>query len=319
MRPLLLATLVVLCPSRTVAQQPAPSRVIIDMHLHAYDAWVPDARDSAWIPLDLPMPDRDDVLMAASLDSLRHFGIVLASVSGDPEHVDRWLAADQDGRLLPALQVNDPAQAPAVEELRARHAAGRLKVLGELGLQYYGVTPSDDVVEPYFALAEELDIPVAIHMGPGPRGGAIACCASYRSRAGDPLTLEELLARHPGLRLYVMHAGWPLGDEMLAVLYTYPQVYVDVGVINWYIPRPEFHAYLRRLVDAGFGDRIMFGSDQMQWPGAIRRAIEGVESATFLTEGQRQDIFCRNASRFLRLDPDPCTPRPGEPAPPHGR
>ena len=73
-------------------------------------------------------------------------------------------------------------------------------------------------------------------------------------------------------------------------------------MINWAIPRKEFHSYLRRLVDAGFGKRIMFGSDQMVWPDAIGLAIEGVESATFLTDAQKRDIFYNNAVEFFDLE-----------------
>lgn len=106
--------------------------------------------------------------------------------------------------------------------------------------------------------------------------------------------------RHPKLRLYVMHAGWPMSDQMVALLYAHPQAYVDVAVIDWAIPRKEFHQYLRRLVEAGFDKRIMFGSDQMVWPGAIDIAIEGIRSADFLSEEQKRDIFFSNAARFLR-------------------
>jgi hypothetical protein len=42
------------------------------------------------------------------------------------------------------------------------------------------------------------------------------------------------------------------------------------------------------------------------WPQAIEVAIESIESADFLTQEQKQDIFCRNASRFLRLGDDTC-------------
>jgi predicted TIM-barrel fold metal-dependent hydrolase len=52
----------------------------------------------------------------------------------------------------------------------------------------------------------------------------------------------------------------------------------------------------------GFGKRLMFGSDQMIWPEGIGMAIEGIESAEFLTGEQKRDIFYSNAVRFLRLD-----------------
>jgi uncharacterized protein len=39
--------------------------------------------------------------------------------------------------------------------------------MGEISLQYQGMSPIDMSVDKYFALAEELDVPVAIHMGTG--------------------------------------------------------------------------------------------------------------------------------------------------------
>ena len=47
---------------------------------------------------------------------------------------------------------------------------------------------------------------------------------------------------------------------------------------------------------------IRIGSDQMIWPETIGMAIEAIESADFLTEEQKRDIFYNNAARFLRLD-----------------
>jgi predicted TIM-barrel fold metal-dependent hydrolase len=113
--------------------------------------------------------------------------------------------------------------------------------------------------------------------------------------------MEEVLVRHPQLRVYLMHAGYPLLDDLLAVLYTHPQVYVDVGVIVYTQPRPAFYRFLRGIVEAGFGQRVMFGSDQMVWPGTITRAIAVINEAPFLTDGQKRDILYNNAARFLRL------------------
>jgi hypothetical protein len=59
---------------------------------------------------------------------------------------------------------------------------------------------------------------------------------------------------------------------------------------------------LQALVRAGFGKRVMFGADEMYWPQGIGLAIEGVQSAAFLTPEQRRDIFHDNAVRFLKLD-----------------
>jgi hypothetical protein len=98
-----------------------------------------------------------------------------------------------------------------------------------------------------------------------------------------------------------MHYASPLVDEMIAMMFTYPNLYVDISCNNWGFPRSQFHDELKRMVDAGFEKRIMWGSDQMIWPGAIAEGIEAVETASFLSEGQKRDIFYNNAARFLRL------------------
>ena len=99
------------------------------------------------------------------------------------------------------------------------------------------------------------------------------------------MLLEDALVRHTRLRVYVMHAGWPTLDEMIGLLY------VDIDVIDWVLPKAEFYTYLKRLVDAGFGKRIMVGSDQMIWPDATPIAIKAVEQASFLTPAQKRDIL----------------------------
>lgn len=89
---------------------------------------------------------------------------------------------------------------------------------------------------------------------------------------------------------------------MIALMYAHPQVYVDIGAIDFVLPKAEFHRYLRRLVEAGFAQRIMYGSDQMIWPETISVAIEHIETADFLSPAQKRDIFYNNAARFLRID-----------------
>jgi uncharacterized protein len=86
------------------------------------------------------------------------------------------------------------------------------------------------------------------------------------------------------------------------LLYSYPQVYVDIAQNDWGFPRKHFYSQLGRLVDAGFEKRIMFGSDQMIWPETIDLPIETIQSADFLSEEQKRDILYNNAVRFLRLD-----------------
>ena len=294
---ILLATLA----SAVLAQEKQkPRPPIIDAHVHAYE------NDERWThrvgnPLSgKPMTaTTEQAHMRATFAEMSKYNIVKGVASGDYQAVLRWKAASP-GQVIPSHGFDDPASLD-LAFLRREHAAGRLMALGEIGAQYQGIAPNDPKLEPAYALAEELDIPVGIHVGLSKPGIAYDDAPRYRAALSDPLVLEEVLIRHPKLRLYVMHAAWPMADQLITLMWAHPQVYVDVAVIDWALPRSEFHAYLRRLVEAGFGQRILFGSDQMVWPETIGMAVEGIESATFLTESQKRDIFYNNATRFFRL------------------
>lgn len=275
---------------------------IIDVHLHAYSS---DPRWNARTPNPVtghPLTaTNESAHMAETLAELKKYHIVKAVLSGDYDAVQRW-SAGAPNQFLAGYSFEDVSKLD-LDFLRREHAAGRLKVIGEVGTQYEGLAPNDPRLEPVFALAEKLDIPVAYHIHPGPQGAIYQGTPLMRQNLNSPLLLEDVLVKHPKLRLYVMHAGYPRVEEMINMLYAYPQLYVDVGVIDWTRSRAEFHEYLRRMVDAGFGDRIMFGSDQMVWTDAIGMAVEGVRSAKFLTPKQKRDIFYNNAVRFFQLEP----------------
>ena len=163
---------------------------------------------------------------------------VTAVVFGDPASVKTWSDA-APGRVIPGTSFNEglqPGVRVPLEGLRKAFAEKGFKVMGEIGLQYEGLSPSDPSVDQYFALAEE-------------------------------------------------------------------------GLI-WSYPLKEVNRYIERLVDAGFADRVMFGTDQMAWPGLMAYSISLIQDADYLTAKQKRDILYHNAARFLRLDASPSSATP---------
>lgn len=323
----------------SVAAQQAYSGPVIDVHVHAFKVAEfgsdvgPACGDNVhmewpgWDPQKpffkevfnhcagrpIPPAKTDEALLRETLAEFDRHDIRVGLALGDPDEIEKWSAAS--ARMIPGISFFANEDGPGVprlrplSELRQLVKEKKVKVFAEFGPQYRGLRPDDPVLDPYFALAEELDIPVGLHMGEGPPGGPnFPGYAKYRVALGDPLLLEPVLVKHPKLRIFVMHFGSPFVENMIAILYSYPQVYVDVAQNDWGFPRKHFHEQLRRLLDAGFGRRIMFGSDQMVWPGTIGLAIETVDSAPFLSVEQKRDIFCRNAQRFLRLPAETCAP-----------
>jgi uncharacterized protein len=232
---------------------------------------------------------------------------VIAVVFGDPKSVQKWRDA-APRRVVPGTSFNEglqPGARVALADLRRSFATDGFRVMGEIGLQYEGLSPSDPSVDGYFALAEELDVPVAIHMGTGGSGRANVAAPRFRGSMGNPLLLEDLLERHPRLRVQVMHAGYPMIDNMLTLLQASSHVSVDVAGLIWSYPLKEVNRYIERLVDAGFEDRVMFGTDQLGWPKLMAYSISVIQNADYLTPKQKRDILYSNAARFLRLEAGP--------------
>jgi hypothetical protein len=277
---------------------------VIDMHVHSTTT----------------TPDRLTPLMAMNL---RY--VFLAGLEDD---LRSWVMTADPNRYLPALVFPcDRGRAPITGRicfggatdvpdttwLRAELRAGRIKGFGEMSPQYLGMSPNDERLDPYWELAQEFDLPVGVHMGPGPPGVTYPSSPipfkspAFRMALGDPLLLEGVLVRHPRLRLFVMHAGWPRLEPMVALLYAHPNVYVDVATLQSraLVPRSAYYHHLRGLVEAGFSKRMMFGSD---FPDQLSEGIDAILAADFLSAEQKADILCSNAARFLRLPASVCAP-----------
>lgn len=300
MKTLSAAAVLCLLPLLAAAQKVPPP--IIDMHLHAFpfEAF-PPGMDTL---VGHVRPTSTAAIMEKTVAELRRFNIVAAVTSGFPDVLARYMEIEPR-RIMAALAIPPGLPAPVMrlwaDSLPKWYDQGRFRIIGEVATQYSGMVPSDPALQPFFAFAEQKGIPVGIHMGPGPAGVTYGFAPGYRIRHGNPLELEEVLVRHPKLKVYVMHAGYPFLNEMIALFAVYPQLHADVSWINWDLPREEFHRYLKGFVTAGFTNRLMFGSDQMLWPQTIDEAIQSIETAGFLTAKQKRDILYNNASRFLGL------------------
>lgn len=315
----------VISRAQNAEAKPAP---VIDVHVHAMDGNFPGAQPMCpntpqflasdpkekeerfgWAKTSCTpalYPSAPGEYMKDVLAEMERLNVT-AIVMGDPKSVQKWKEAAPH-RVITGTSFSNGMTADnraSLDELRKLFTTGGFKVMGEIGLQYQNISPSDMSVDKYFALAEELDVPVAIHMGTGGSGRANITMPNFRGSKGDPLLLEELLARHPKLRLWVMHAGYPMIDNMLTLLQANSHVYVDVAGLIWSYPIKEVNRYIERLVDAGFGDRIMFGTDQMIWPKLMAYSIGIIQNADYLTPQQKRDILYNNAARFLRLETKP--------------
>lgn len=316
-----LSLLSVFAFAQTQKKSAAKHLPIIDVHVHAMKVNPNYAADmSPWFLSNMPGADPNSpapsfqntegaiLLKAAKSDKefeeelvkiLNRLNISMIAC-GDPQIMRNWEKA-APGRVIPSIGFGDGITPEAFEDSLK---SGYYKVVGEVAPQYRGISPSDPSFDKFYAIAEKYNMPVAIHMGTGGNGMANLTQPKFRASVGNPLLLEDVLAKYPKLKISVMHAGYPFLEEMIALMGANAYVYVDIAGLIWSYPLDEIHYYIKRLVQAGFGKRIMYGTDLMMWPSLVEISIGVIDNAQYLSFDQKRDILFNNAVRFFRLDPE---------------
>jgi len=285
---------------------------VIDMHVHVYsneNYW--GGNDfSSFSPFSntvLTSPKTNDGHIKAVLDQMSKYNIVLSYASGNFEALDS-LTRKYPGKFFPSIEIR-PAQEllsddKYLESLKQKIMRGEIMGIGEILNFYYGLAPNDPIMDTLYKIAVSYDLPVAIHFGLAPPGSQLSDFPDMRIEFGNPLMIQDVLIKFPKLRMNIMHAALPLfGDETLAIMYMFPNVYADIGVVTWAdnYTIESVKEFLIKASKYGLTDRIMYGSDEMVWPGAIGVSVDFINNADFLTDKQKRDILFNNAVKFLKI------------------
>lgn len=276
---------------------------IIDVHLHAYTA--ADYGAGAPSPAGTaPAPASAREHMERTIEVMRRCNVVMGAVSGDAREAAVAWHDHAPGRVLRGWSMEAPGDFMAPDAFADLVRGSALDVLGEVGAQYAGYSPSDPAYGAYWALAQEHGIPVGIHTGQSFPGMPYRGRPHFRLRYGDPMLLEDMLVEYPRLKVYMMHAGGGghYSGNALMMMAMYPQLHVDISLISW-MPGTEavLEPFLRQAKQRRMLDRVMFGTDQMLWPETIELAIQRINGLDFLSVEEKAGIFYGNAARFLGL------------------
>ncbi len=169
------------------------------------------------------------------------------------EYVAEYCRAAPD-RLVPMGGVHPRFAEDAAAEVRRAADAG-VRAL-KIHPPHMAVEPNAylhglDALRAIYEEAQRLKLPVMIHTGTSIFPGA-------RSRAGEPMAVDDVAIDFPGLTIVIAHGGRPLWMEQAFFLVRrFPQVYMDVSSI----PPKAILRYFPRLADVA--DKVLYGSD---WP-----------------------------------------------------
>lgn len=189
---------------------------------------------------------------------------------------------------------DDGKEWPDINWVEQQIIEKKIDFIGEVLTQYHGISSSDTLMYPYYALAEKYDLPVGLHTGSaGPDHG----CPGFKEEMGNPLLLKEALIKFPKLKVWFMHGGGPYVKECIEMMKTYRGLFADISVLNnpKIIPATDFSVVMKEFIDAGLDDRLMFGSDNAD----VKKCITAVNELSFLSQQQKDKIFYLNAKKFF--------------------
>jgi predicted TIM-barrel fold metal-dependent hydrolase len=106
---------------------------------------------------------------------------------------------------------------------------------------------------PFYAKCVELDIPVQLQVGQ-----SMLYDPSHRLRSvGRPITLDSVACDFPELKLIGIHVGIPWTDEMIAMAWKHPNVYIGTDAHS---PKYWPDSFVKFINSYG-QDKVIFGTD----------------------------------------------------------
>jgi predicted TIM-barrel fold metal-dependent hydrolase len=199
-------------------------------------------------------------------------------------------AVQQHPDRFSALAGLDPTEGMA--GVRALERA--VKDDGFVGAHFYPhwfeLAPDHARWYPFYAKCVELEIPVQLQVG---QSLVYDLSRPLRS-VGRPITLDAVACDFPELKLVGIHVGIPWTEEMIAMSWKHPNVYIGCDAHS---PKYWPQAFIHYINSYG-QDKVIFGTDYPVLDfERTRREIE----ALGLKEGVLEKLLRENARRLYRL------------------
>ena len=272
--------------------------MIVDFHVHT--VYYKDRTDSLvelvrntwgermdWLVATYSSPEAFLGLMdEAGID----YAVILAELApitsgiADNEYVAEFCSKSE--RLIPFASINPYTCNSPAKELE--------RLVGELGFRglklyptYQYFYPNEPMLYPLYAKAQELRIPISMHIGSSVFKGS-------RLKYGDPIFLDDVAVDFPELVILQCHSGRPFWyQKSFSLARLHPNIYMEISGLP---PKklPEYFPELERIAH-----KVIYGSD---WPGVpgLKENIEAVQGLP-LSEGSKRKILGGNAVRLLDL------------------
>lgn len=140
---------------------------------------------------------------------------------------------------------------------------------------------------PYYAKCADLDIPVVFQVGHSAEFMPSAC--------GRPILLDDIALYFPELRLVGGHTGWPWVEELIAMAWKHPNVYIAV---SGHAPKYWDPKLVKFLNSRGVG-KVVWGTD---YPLLLHEESLTQIEALHLKQHAKQALLHDTAAQVFKLE-----------------
>ena len=188
-----------------------------------------------------------------------------------------------------------------IDPLKKKKAIQEIKRSYELGLRgiairpfMFQIPPTDKRMYPIYSTCVEFDIPIWFHIS-----------INYSTNTMEverPIYLDVVAQDFPELKIIAGHGGWPWVNEMVAVAWRNPNVYIDIAS---YLPKyigmqGTGWETLMHFGNSVLQDKILFGSTWLFMGMSIKQLADEVMKLP-LKEKVKEKWLYGNAARLLGI------------------
>ncbi len=188
-----------------------------------------------------------------------------------------------------------------IDPLKRMKAVREIRRSYDLGLRgiavrpfMFGIPPHHAKMYPIYSTCVELDIPIWFHLSIN--------YSTNNMEVERPIYLDIVAQDFPELKIIAGHGGWPWVNELVAVAWRNPNIYIDIAS---YLPK-----YIgmkgtgwEQLIHFGnsvLQDKILFGSTWLFMGMSIKQLADGVMELPLKEEVKRKWLY-ENAARLLGI------------------
>lgn len=156
---------------------------------------------------------------------------------------------------------------------------------------WFELAPDHARYYPFYAKCVELDVPIQLQVGQS----LIYDKSFPRRSVGRPITLDSVACDFPELRLIGIHIGIPWADEMIAMAWKHPNVFIGSDAHG---PRHWPQSFVQYINTYG-QDKVLFGTDfpVLDFETTMRQIDD-----LGLRPEPRRKLLRDNAVRVYKLD-----------------